>query len=106
MLRLVIGVDDLVVFDHDAAMREAASDAPDNHVAGKRRPLHFPAESGDDGEEALFVPMQMPLRRIGPRIERRHEAGIDRAAHQQHRAIDGAVLSPHIALIAKRGAQP
>src|SRR5215469_13206509 len=61
----------------------------------------------DDVEEPFFVPVQMPLRRIGPGIERDIDQTAPlRGTHQKHRAIDRAVLALHVTLVAERRSEP
>ena len=75
-------------------MREGASELIDNDVTRARVFDLTRAERAlYHVENFLFTAMQMPARGIGTRIEWREQAGIDRTAHQQHRAIDGAAPS-------------
>src|SRR5579863_6520000 len=89
--RRIEGMDEgqRLAFRHDAAVAVAAAIFEDDDVAGPRVFFRrFGAAVEDETEITLLASMQMPIRRIGPRVERRAKAGIDEDAHDQHAAID------------------
>jgi hypothetical protein len=50
--------------------------------------------------------MQMPVHRIGPRVERRTEIQINKNAHQQHAAIDADTFDIGAVVIGRADPRP
>ncbi len=76
----------------NAAMCIAASVTKHDNVAFFWL-MDLAAAVEDEAKIAFLTSMQMPIRRVGTRIERFAEAGIDENTDNQHAAIDAG--APH-----------
>ena len=75
----------------DTAMRIATAEAKHHDVAGLRI-FDLATAIEYKAEITLLAAVQMPIRRIGPRIEWRTEPGVDKHADDQHAAIDASAF--------------
>jgi hypothetical protein len=76
---------------HDAAVAVATPITKHEDVAGPRL-FHLCTTIEDKAQIALVAAVQMPVRRIGPRIERRTKSSIDEDANNQHAAINANAM--------------
>ncbi|ONF47227.1 hypothetical protein RSM1_20515 [Methylobacterium radiotolerans] len=60
----------------------------EHHDIPGLRVLNFGGALEHEAEVALVVAVEVPILRVGARVESRHEAGIDEHAHEEHAAID------------------
>ncbi|WPP04032.1 hypothetical protein [Methylocella tundrae] len=78
---------DRIFFRHNGSMTKASAIFKDDDVAQPRRRYLF-ARLHYEPKIALSAPMQMPIFRIGPRIEGRHEPKINIHPDEQHTAVN------------------
>ncbi len=84
-------MDDLGPCDDQRGVAEGPAEAEERDVAGLGL-LDLMRLIEHGAQVALLAPVQMPVARIGPRVERLDQAEIDEHAHQQHRAIAADAL--------------